>query len=52
MKERNALKLREWYQAPHPEDVFGDNLGTRQVRLGHKMIDLSLVERQITIQIV
>ena len=51
MKDRNVLKLREWYQAPHPQDVFWDNLGTRRVIPGHKTIDLNLVERQITIQI-
>ena len=22
LKEKNVLKLREWYQAPHPQDVF------------------------------
>ena len=52
MKDKNVLKLREWHQAPHPQDVFWDNLGTRGVIPGHKMIDLNLVERQITIQIV
>ena len=52
MKDKNVLKLREWHQAPHPQDVFWDNLGTRGVIPGHKMIDLNLVEGQITIQIV
>ena len=52
MKERNVFKLREWLQAPHLQDVFRDNLGTRGVTPGHEMIDLNLVERQITIQIV
>ena len=52
MKERNVFKLREWLQAPHLQDVFQDNLGTRGVTPGHEMIDLNLVERQITIQIV
>ena len=49
MKDGNVLKLREWYQAPHPQDVFWDNLGTRLVIQGHKTIDLTLVKRQITI---
>ena len=52
MKERNVLKLREWHQVLHPQDVFWDNLGTLWVILGHKIVDLNLVERQITIQIV
>ena len=52
MKEGNVLKLRGWHQAPHLQDIFWDNLGTRGVTLGHKTIDLNLVERQITIQIV
>ena len=47
MKERNVSKLREWHQAPDPQDVFWDNIGTRWVIPGHKMIDLNLVERQI-----
>ena len=51
MKEGNVLKLRGWHQAPHLQDIFWDNLGTRGVTLGHKTIDLNLVERQITIQV-
>ena len=47
MKERNVSKIREWHQAPHPQDVFWDNLGTRRVTPGHKTIDLNLVEWQI-----
>ena len=47
MKERSVSKIREWYQAPHPQDVFWDNLGTRRVIPGHKTIDLNLVETQI-----
>ena len=26
MEERNVLKLREWHQAPHTQDIFWDNL--------------------------
>ena len=51
MKEKNVSKLREWHQAPHPQDVFWDNLSTSQIILGHKMIDMNLEERQISIQI-
>ena len=31
MKERNVSTIREWHEAPHPQDVFWDNLGTRWV---------------------
>ena len=47
MKERNVSTIREWHEAPHPQDVFWDNLGTRRVIPGHKTIDLNLVETQI-----
>ena len=52
MKDRNVLKFKEWHQAPHPQDIFWYNLGTRGVIPGHKMIYLNLVESRITIQIV
>ena len=42
----------EWHQAPHPSDVFWDNLGTKWFILGHIRINLNLEEGQITIQIV
>ena len=29
IKERNVSKLREWHQAPHPQDAFSDNAGTK-----------------------
>ena len=42
----------EWHQAPHPQDVFWDNLGSKWFILGHKRISLNLEEGQSTIQIV
>ena len=32
----------EWHQAPHPQHAFWDNIGTRWVILGHKMIGMNL----------
>ena len=51
MKERNVLKLR-MAPGPYPKAAFWDNLGTGWFILGHKTIDLNLVEGQITIQTV
>ena len=43
----------EWHQAPHSQDAFWDNLGTKWFMVNHhKMINLNLEEGQITIQIV
>ena len=47
----NVSKWRDWHQAPHPQHTFWDNIGTRWVILGHKMIDVNLEERQISKQI-
>ena len=53
MKERNVLKLRVVPELLTHKMHFGIILGIRQVsHPRHKMIDLNLVERQITIQIV
>ena len=51
VNERNVLKLR---MAPGPSPIrcILDNLDTKLFILGHKMINLNLVEGQITIQIV
>ena len=38
----------EWQHAPQPQCAFWDNIGTRWVIQGHKMIDMNLEERQVS----
>ena len=50
MKDRNVLKFKEWHQAPHPQDAFWDDIGTRWVIQDHERTDRNLEEMQISIQ--
>ena len=50
-KRKEMSQNAEWHQAPHPEQALWDNIGTRWVIPGHKMIDMDLEERQVSKQI-
>ena len=52
MKEKNVLKLREWHRPLTHMMYFGIILSPGESSLGHKTIDLNLVEKGITLQMV
>ena len=45
IREKKWQKLRQWHQAPHPQHVLWEIIGTRWVILGHTAINVNIEER-------